>query len=248
VCPFLRSLPGFAEEGNKIMSRQLALIMLLSLLLTRTAAATPGIVDLALQNVGTGSVAEITGRIFNLPFTVYGADDYGPAIASLPQSIRENRISEGKLLRRVESIIRPVIELHHRDDKIELFFYRDEFARAMVWLGCVLVISDALAGHLQDDELAGIVAHEMGHAYFMIETIKARKLGDHQAMKIVELKCDAVAMLTLKLLGHDPAAHLKGLRGVTNIDRINGPNRIDSRVCPSIGERAQFAQRFMKFL
>ena len=230
------------------MTRKLALITLLSLLLTRTATAAPGVVDLALQDVGTGSVAEMKSRIFSLPFTVYDAKDYRPAIASLPQSIRESRISEGQLLRRVESIIRPVIELHHHTDKIELFLYRDEFARAMVWLGCVLVISDALADRLHDDELAGIVAHEMGHAYFMIETIKARKHGDHQAMKIVELECDAVAMLTLKLLGHDPADHWRGLRRVTNIDRTNGSNRIDSRDYPSIGERAQFAQRFIKLL
>ena len=230
------------------MSRKIVLITLLSLLLTRTATAAPGVVDLALQDVGAGSVAEMKSRIFSLPFTVYDAKDYRPAIASLPQSIRESRISEGQLLRRVESIIRPVIELHHHTDKIELFLYRDEFARAMVWLGCVLVISDALADRLHDDELAGIVAHEMGHAYFMIETIKARKLGDHQAMKIVELECDAVAMLTLKLLGHDPADHWRGLRRVTNIDRTNGSNRIDSRDYPSIGERAQFAQRFIRLL
>src|SRR5207237_2560655 len=128
-----------------------------------------------------------------------------------PRSIRESRTSGGKLLRRVESIIRPVLKLHGRSDKIELFLYQDHFPSAMVWLGCVLVISDALADHLSDDELVGIVAHEMGHAYFMIETIKARKHGDGEAMRIVELKCDAVAMLTLKLLGRDAADYLRAL-------------------------------------
>ena len=88
------------------MSRKLVLITLLSLLLTRTATAAPGVVDLALQDVGGGSVAEMKSRIFSLPFTVYDAKDYRPAIASLPQSIRESRISEGQLLRRVESILR----------------------------------------------------------------------------------------------------------------------------------------------
>ena|SRR2546422_8455874 len=118
----------------------------------------------------------------------------------------------------------------------------------MVWLGCVLVISDALADPLSDDQLAGIVAHEMGHAYFMIETIKGRKQGDRQAMKIVELKCDAVAMLTLKLLGHDPADHWRGLRRVNNLTRRDGSNRLDQGDYPSIGERAQFAQRFIQLL
>src|SRR5437667_12617551 len=101
------------------MTRKLALITLLSLLLTRTATAAPGVVDLALQDVGAGSVAERKSRIFSLPSTVYGAEYYRPSIASLPQSSRESRISDGKLLRREESIIRPVVELHHHIGKIE---------------------------------------------------------------------------------------------------------------------------------
>lgn len=235
------------------MSRHIVLmvvlITILSLVLTPTTTAATGAVDLALQGIGAGSVAEMKSRIFSRSFSVYGAEDHLRAIASLPQSRRESRITEGKLLRRVERIIMPVLELHHRSNGVELFLYHDQFPGAMVWMGCVLVISDALADPLYDDELAGIVAHEMAHAYFMVETTKARKRGDQQAMRIVELKCDAVAMLTLKLLGHDAADHLRGLRRVTNLTRSNGYNSsINFWDYPSIEERAQFAQRFIKLL
>jgi Zn-dependent protease with chaperone function len=189
------------KRRNMMMSHKLALISVLSLLVTQTTTASPGIVDLALQSIGAGSVTEMKSRILSLPFSVYGAADYRQAIASLPPSIRASRVSGGNLLRRVESIIRPVLELHHRSDKIELFLYQDQFPQARVWLGCVLVISDALAAPLHDDELAGIVAHEMGHAYFMIETIKARDHGDRQALRIVELKCDAVAIAKPEVAG-----------------------------------------------
>jgi hypothetical protein len=224
------------------------LITSLSLLVTHTTTAATDIVDLALQSIGTGPVTEMKNRILNLPFSVYGAENYRRAIASLPPSIRESRVSEGKLLRRVESIIKPVLELHSRWDKIELFLYQAQFPRASVWQGCVLLISDALAAPLNDDELAGIVAHEMGHAYFMIDTIKATNHRDRQTMKIVELKCDAVAMLSLKLLGHDPADYLRGLRRVDDLTRRDGYNGLDRREHPSIGERTQFAQRFIKLL
>jgi Zn-dependent protease with chaperone function len=147
-------------------------------------------------------------------------------------------------LRRVERVIRPVLELHGHSDKIELFLYQDYFPSAMVWRGCVLVISDALADHLSDDELAGIVAHEMAHAYFMFETTMARKHRDGQARRIVELQCDAVAMLTLKLMGRDAADYVKALHRIRAITK--GHVRIDSH--PSIGERVQFAQRFIKLL
>ena len=150
-------------------------------------------------------------------------------------------------MRRVESIIRPVLELHGRGDDIELFLYQDKFPQAMVRRGCVLAISDALAARLHDDELAGIVAHEMGHAYFMIETGNARKRGDRQATRIVELKCDAAAMLSLKLLGHDPADHLRGLLRANDLTRMNGYNTLD-KDHPSIEERTRFAQIFIKLL
>lgn len=133
--------------------------------------------------------------------------------------------------------------------QIKRYLKKTHFPRASVWMGSVLVISDSLADPLSDEELAGIVAHEMAHTYFMVETTKAREHGDQQAMRIVELKCDAVAMLTLKLLGHDPADHLKGLRRVTNLTRRNGYNNsINSWDYPSSEDRAQFAQRFIKLL
>jgi len=231
-----------------MMSRKLALITVLSLLVTHTTMASPNIVDLALQGIGGGSVTEMKSRLLGRPFSICGPEDYRRVIASLPSSIRERRVSQGKLFRRVESIVRPVPELHGRGHTIELFLYRNQFPQAMVWHGCVLTISASLANELHDDELAGIVGHEMGHGYFMNETIKARNHGDRQAMKIVELRCDAVAMLSLKLLGHDPADHLRGLRLINDLVRRNGYNGLDSTHHPSIVERTQFAQRFLKLL
>lgn len=230
------------------MSRHVVLMVVLittlSLVITPTTAKATGIVDLALQSIGPGSTAEMKSRIFSRAFSVYGAEDYPRAIASLPQSVRESRITRGRLLQRVERAIGPVLELHGHSDKIELFLYSDYFPVAMVWRGCVLVISDVLADHLSDDELAGIVAHEMAHAYFMTETTNARKQGEGQAGRIVELKCDAVAMLTLRLMGRDAADYVKALHRITDITK--GHVKISSH--PSLGERIQFAQRFIKLL
>jgi len=215
--------------------------------MTSNATAAPNAVELALQSIGSGSAAEMKNRIFRLPISVCEAEDCPRAISSLPQVKRESRITEGQLLRRVERIIKPVIEFHNRSNRIELFLHHDDFPSASVWMGCVLFISDALANTLRDDELAGIVAHEMAHAYFMVEIRKARKNSDQLAMRVIELKCDAVAMLTLKLLGHDPADYLRALCRMNDITKRNGYT-IDFWSHPSIGERSQFAQRFIKLL
>ena len=74
------------------------------------------------------------------------------------------------------------------------------------------MLSDSLVCALSDAELSGAIAHELGHSYFMDEMAVAQQARDYRTMKTVELKCDGVAILTLKLLGHDPALYLIGLR------------------------------------
>jgi hypothetical protein len=231
------------------VSRKIVLITLLSLCVTNNTIAAQNIVDLALQGIGAGSMAEMKNHIFSLPFRKYNAEDCRRAIATLPQSRRESRITGGRVLRKVQHITNPIIELHNRSNEVELFLYHDHFPVASVWMGCVLVISDALVDILSDDELAGTVAHEIAHAYFMVETNKAKERDNQQAMRIVELKCDAVAMLTLKLFGHDPADHLRGLRKVTNLTKLysySNPKNFSEH--PTIKDRAEFAQRFIKLL
>jgi hypothetical protein len=189
VCPKEFVVAG----GRKIMKRNILLFTVLSVVVTtRAMPKTPSIVDLALQGIGTGPVEKLKGRIFSRPITVLGAEDHRRAISSLSSSIRNRRIQEGKLLRRVERITSPLLELHNQRNKVELFLYRDDYPRAMVWQGCILTISDSLADRLYDEELAGIVAHKLGHAYFTAEILEARKNKDEQAMRMVELKCDVL--------------------------------------------------------
>jgi len=218
-------------------------------------ARAPQVMDVALAGVGSGSAGELLDRILSLPYTVLGEEHCRRAVEALPASVREHRITEGKLLARVERLMRPVIGLHRRAGRVELFLYHHESPRGFLWMGCVLVLSDSLAGGLSDDELAGVMAHEMGHLYFMEETVAAEKSGDDGAQKAVELKCDAVAMLTLELLGKDPARYPRGLQRILNLmrnkDLANLTYKLEWRrspTHPSIVERTQFAERFIRQL
>src|ERR1051326_5864116 len=127
--------------GTLVMKRSLPLVVILSLALTTTAMSLPGIVDLALQGFPPGSITELKQRISSLPLTVFGAEDCRRAISLLPDSMRQSRITRGMLWQRVERVIKPVLELHHRSNKVELFLYHDPFPRALVWRGCILVLS-----------------------------------------------------------------------------------------------------------
>jgi len=219
-------------------------------------AASPDFIELALAEVGSGSAEEMRKRIFSIPITVLFADFRREAIEKLPASLRQQRITSGRLLSRAEKAIRPVLQLHKRTEYVELFLYQDDSPRAALWMGCVLILSDSLVALLYDAELAGIVAHELAHSYFMDEMAAAQRTNDERRMKVIELKCDAVAMLSLKLLGSDPTYYIRGVKRIVNLmhnDSFSGVRYIaqskhELKTHPSVVERGVFSQRFIKLL
>lgn len=138
--------------------------------------------------------------------------------------------------------------MHERDGKLDLFLYQDDIPYVMLWRGCVLVFSDGLADSLFDDELAGIIAHELGHSYFEDEMAAANRAKDARAMRVVELKCDAIAILSLKLMNYNQAHYLTGLQRIQVIRKRKSLSRGIFQSHPEFFQRAQFSQRFIKSL
>src|SRR5262249_35362912 len=177
------------------------------------------------------------------------SDEYrAQAVAALSASLHKRRITQGKLLGRVETIFRQTLRLHGRGGKIELFLFQDDVPSAKLWRGCVLALSDGLADPLYDGEMAGAIAHELGHAYFEDEMAAAQRANDARAMRVVELKCDGVAILSLKLLNYDPALYLRGLQRIQVIIQRKGRSSGIFQSHPELVARAQFSQRFIKSL
>jgi Zn-dependent protease with chaperone function len=234
--------------------RQFVFITLLSLYLAGSVNANPAgkdEIEQVIAAIGSGSAAEMKSRLLTDRLTVLNAEFRTQAINALPVALRNQRLTQGHPLRRAEMNLQRVLALHERPEfaTVEIFLLRDETAQAMLWRGCVLVLSVGLVDALSDAELSGIIAHELGHSYFMDEMTVARQARDSSAMKTVELKCDAVAILSLKLLGHDPALYLIGLRKIQAITyRKGGSGSGFFQTHPEYGERALFFQRFIKSL
>ncbi len=205
-------------------------------------------IELALAAASAGSAAEMKSRLFTHHITVFNEEFRAQAVAALPPSLHKRRITQSKLLSRVETIFRQTLESHGRSGKLDLFLFQDDVPSATLWRGCVLVLSDGLADPLYDGELAGIFAHELGHSYFEDEMAAAQRAKDARAMRVVELKCDAVAILSLKLLNYDPAHYLRGLQRIQVIIKRKSLSSGIFQSHPELVARAQFSQRFIKSL
>lgn len=205
-------------------------------------------IELALAAVGSGSAEEMKSRLISERITVFDDSLRAHAVAALPASLRNQRIAQGKLLRRVEAIFNQVLRLHGRSGKLELFLYRNDLPSAMLWRGCVVAVSDGLAEPLFDDELAGVFAHELGHSYFEDEMADGRRAQNAFAMRVIELKCDGVAILSLKLLGRSPAGYARGLRRLQLITKRKGLSDVVFESHPTLVKRMKFSQRFIESL
>jgi Zn-dependent protease with chaperone function len=234
------------QGGGQAMTRNILLVIATWLVLGASAVAAPDVVAAALNSIGHGTAAEIKTRIFSTPLTVLGAEFRARALEALPGQVRRQQITEGKLFNRVERVAKAVLQLFGREGEIEVVLFRERIPQATLWRGCVLLLSDGLADPLYDAELAGIIAHEVSHLYFMDEMMRARRVQDTTLMRVVELKCDAAAALSLKMLGLDTAAYLKGLQRIKELTRGMSLSDGHEQTHPQLHERAQFLERFLR--
>ncbi|MGH9834008.1 MAG: hypothetical protein ACREBD_18570 [Blastocatellia bacterium] len=95
-------------------------------------------IELALAAAGAGSAGEIKSRLFTHRITVFNDEFRAQAVAALPASLHKRRITQSKLLGRVETVFRQTLQSHGRSGKLDLFLFQDDAPSAMLWRGCVL--------------------------------------------------------------------------------------------------------------
>lgn len=225
-------------------------LLLFSLSLPTLAHDTAEI-EAALTAIGSGSAEELKTRLCTDQFTTFNDEARTQSLAALPAALRNQRLTDGKLLRRIAPILHQVMQVQGRtrvSQQPELFLFTHDTPTAQLWRGCVLLVSTSLADPLYDGELAGIFAHELSHAYFEDEMAAAQRQRDERAMRIIELKCDGVALVSLKLLDYKPTLYLSGLQRIQLITKRLGRSSSILQSHPDLVVRAQFAERFIKFL
>ena len=169
-----------------------------------------------------------------------------------PGSFLVNKIVEAQHLpmvnnKRVDQLkaaLQPVLDYHGRS-KLPMVVLRSEQPKAYLVERATIIITTRMMAIASEEEIRGIIAHELAHEYVWQETVKAMKEKDWKLRRECELFCDAVAAFTLKELGDDPASYGRILERLTEIGIIaRSATRHESDTHPSLDAR----KKLNKFL
>ena len=146
-----------------------------------------------------------------------GRADCDAVKASLPK--------EGELQPRPDELAKidatlPVLQYHRRSDVVTFKVIDVKHAFVGLHARSVLLASrDALA-LVSPEEFAALVAHEIAHDYLWDEYREAMQKKDNKKMQELELRCDGIAVLTLRRLGMDPERLVSAVLKVTRFNQL----------------------------
>ena len=137
--------------------------------------------------------------------------------------------------------LQPVLAYLERESTTEVKLLRLNVAWAGFLEGAAVLISPDAVDLLTPAELQAVIAHELAHEYFASEYDAARAKKDYDTVKEIELRCDAVAIVTMSRLGLDRGALLSGVAKLTKFNERRGfPN--SQNLSPAWDERRNFGR------
>jgi hypothetical protein len=117
---------------------------------------------------------------------------------------------------------RPVLECHARWDVVTFKVIEVEHAFVGLHARSVLLASRDALSLVDGQEFAALVAHEISHEYVWADYQQAMERQDHQKMQELELRCDGIAVLTLRRLGIDPERLVTAVQKMTRFNQHRG--------------------------
>ena len=135
--------------------------------------------------------------------------------------------------------LRPVLEFHERDRVFTIKVIDVPQAYLGLHAGTVLVISRRALKLLSAPELQAAVAHEIGHQYFSADYDRAREATDLASLHEIELRCDAIAVLTGLALNLDADDLGRAVKKLTRFNERVGATA-NAASYPTIEQRESF--------
>jgi predicted Zn-dependent protease len=165
-----------------------------------------------------------------------------------------HRLDDPRVTALVFEIIRPALVLYRRQDCFKLLVVEHPVPVAMNDSGVLLMVTTGLIERAtSDDEILGVVAHELDHDIHWRRTAKARQtleLREHGAgtelmarqareeLVKIELECDAFSAITLAAMGRNP-----GVFGRFLLASAHDYSDLVAENMPPADERARVIER-----
>jgi hypothetical protein len=144
--------------------------------------------------------------------------------------------------------LEPILKYHQRDSVVELEILRVPPATAVFLAGAAVLITEPALNILTAEELQAVVAHELGHEYYWNRYELARESREYSELQELELRCDGIAVITLRHLGVDPESLVSALTKLNQYDRRPGSPSPKSRNYVAFNERVAFIHRMIELV
>jgi hypothetical protein len=166
---------------------------------------------------------------------------------SLAQVRSEDMVLPSAARRAKLAALRPTLTYLGRDSVVEIRILKLGVAWVSSLDGPVVLLSEGAIDLLSVDELQAVVAHELAHEYFAEEYDAARASRNYEITREVELRCDAVAIITLTRLGLDPRVLLSATARVTQFNESRGYSTL-GKLAPNTAQRRLFWGAMVEFV
>jgi hypothetical protein len=139
----------------------------------------------------------------------------------------------------------PILQYHERRGVYAIKVIDTPQIAIALHARAVLLLSRTALQTLSASEVRAMVAHEIGHEYFWPEYERFTRERDPRARRVLELKCDGIAGLTLVALNLDLSSLHNGIRTMTDFNAQLGATA-GADGYPSLRERRTFIETLLK--
>lgn len=201
--------------------------------------------DLSFEQSKAGEAAKYLDEIENslLKLKIYKLEGTDKSVVE--PRIADSIITSGKDAAKFQKIAAKVLGYHKLTDVCSAVLFDDKNPTVFTYRLRSISFSSGIFDVLSDDEIAALIAHEVGHIYLGKELAQARDAGDARLARIIELKCDAIALITLKNLKINPAVLIKALKKLIEAREKLGFETA-SEQSASMEDRTKLTKYFLK--
>ena len=159
------------------------------------------------------------------------------------EEVKPHLLDEGESVNRLARIAQPIL-LFHQAGKSRTIVFNHQRPTVFTWKETFITFSTGAMDILTDDEVAALIAHEIGHLYFAEILAKAREEKNEREARIIELKCDLVALVTLSKLNIKPSNLISAVKKLVQRRSELGIGSFE-KGSPSLKNREEILELFI---